>query len=994
MLEVDQSYLREKMNPSTKNNRNVGRYANAYQAFMPQSESTFAAQKEKYEKLAGVSASGNVNLKDATYMNPMKQEEEKTVAEQLESEQAGSAESRANEAAVLVNTTSEEDYRKVEEAGFSVTGSDSRTIITVTDKIKAVLAEAGVDVSAYGDTLSREQLEEITKSPEVVDQIVRTLEANDLPATEANVQESATALEQVAGMSGLSEDAIVYLLKNALEPTIRNVYTAEHSGSAGLNEPEYSIPQTDLDAMDAQIARIIEKAGLEVTDSTMEQSKWLISHQIPLTAENLVYLGQLHDLSGKLEEGTLDWNEVIDSMAKAITSGKRPDNGLLITARRKLEETRLVMTTEASRAMLKRGVEIDTKPLEALVEDLKEQEKQYYRSLLTSEGVDATDENVDTFSETIEVFEEMKSQPAYVLGQVSRETSVEEIHDSGEVLQRELDRANERYETLMTAPRKDMGDDIHKAFRNVDDILTDMNLDTTDANRRAVRILAYNETPITQENISYVKAMDEEMQRAFKNMTPAVTLEMIRRGENPLDMTVEELNHAAEQIKQQTGNEEQERFSKYLWKLEQNREISEEERSSYIGIYRLIAQVEKTDGAALGSLLNQGSDVTMRNLLTAMRSARKKTMDYKVDDDFEGMKSKTTGPRIDDQIEAGFQQNCLKDVLDTVSPDKLAQLGPKAWENMTPEELAAALKEAQTTEQEQQAEKTYIREQLDACRQVLESSRDVYSYLERYDIGNSVANIMAVSDMLRKPNQMMERLWKKGTLSKDSREMIKELKEQVLEEFGEALKNPEELADAQETLADVAEHVMDTMLVEDPSIKTLDVRELRQMTSQFKLCAKKAQEESYMVPIRTGDSVTGVSLKIVRGKEKKGMVDILFQSDRMGSVAASFQAKEKGISGMIAAGDEETRKLLADHLGLLASAMQDTAEGPEAVDINVAFVPDLSLERSEMAGLQREAKMRDAGELAEDGTERNPVQTARLYHIAESFIQSVQELLN
>lgn len=97
---------------------------------------------------------------------------------------------------------------------------------------------------------------------------------------------------------------------------------------------------------------------------------------------------------------------------------------------------------------------------------------------------------------------------------------------------------------------------------------------------------------------------------------------------------------------------------------------------------------------------------------------------------------------------------------------------------------------------------------------------------------------------------------------------------------------------------------------------------------------------------------------------------------------------------MIAAGDEETRKLLADHLGLLASAMQDTAEGPEAVDINVAFVPDLSLERSEMAGLQREAKMRDAGELAEDGTERNPVQTARLYHIAESFIQSVQELLN
>ena len=52
-------------------------------------------------------------------------------------------------------------------------------------------------------------------------------------------------------------------------------------------------------------------------------------------------------------------------------------------------------------------------------------------------------------------------------------------------------------------------------------------------------------------------------------------------------------------------------------------EISEEERSSYIGIYRLIAQVEKGDGAALGFLMNQGSDVTMRNLLRAVTFQKK-----------------------------------------------------------------------------------------------------------------------------------------------------------------------------------------------------------------------------------------------------------------------------------------------------------------------------------------------------------------------------------
>ena len=42
---------------------------------------------------------------------------------------------------------------------------------------------------------------------------------------------------------------------------------------------------------------------------------------------------------------------------------------------------------------------------------------------------------------------------------------------------------------LMTAPRTDLGDSIQKAFRNVDDILNDLDMELTDDNRRAVRFL-------------------------------------------------------------------------------------------------------------------------------------------------------------------------------------------------------------------------------------------------------------------------------------------------------------------------------------------------------------------------------------------------------------------------------------------------------------------------------------------------------------------------
>lgn len=140
----------------------------------------------------------------------------------------------------------------------------------------------------------------------------------------------------------------------------------------------------------------------------------------------------------------------------------------------------------------------------------------------------------------------------------------------------------------------------------MDDILNDLGMELTDENRRAVRILGYNSIDITRDSVLTMKAADEEVQRVFKNMTPAVVTQMIKRGINPLEMDFTSLNQEAESIKsEELGGEDNRKFSEYLWKMEQNHEISEEERSSYIGIYRLIRQVENTDGAAIGALIQQ-----------------------------------------------------------------------------------------------------------------------------------------------------------------------------------------------------------------------------------------------------------------------------------------------------------------------------------------------------------------------------------------------------
>ena len=490
------------------------------------------------------------------------------------------------------------------------------------------------------------------------------------------------------------------------------------------------------------------------------------------------------------------------------------------------------------------------------------------------------------------------------------------------------------------------------------------------------------------------------MPRAFSNITPAATLEMIRQVSNPLEMRLSELNTKAEDIKEDMGYDDTERFSKFLWKLEHKNGITQEERESFIGIYRLISQVEQTDGAVIGALVQQDTELSMKNLLTAVRSRKKGNMEYGIDDDFGGVDGKRTGTAIDEQIHAAYQADCLKDVKENLNPSTLMSEKLSNWEDMTPEQMKEAMQQATEDVQQEDAvlEQQYAKEEITQFDEVLQASDEVYQLLDRIDMPNTVLNVMAASRMMRNPNQMFRKLFKQLDDSDDI--TITDLKEQVLEQFSEAVKTPEAMADAQENLADIAENVMKTMIIDRKDVSSIDLRELRILNQQFTLCAKRTEEESYMIPMQTGDSVTGVSLKIVRGTEEKGLVDILFRGELMGKVAASFQATENGVSGMIATDNQETRQLLSDHLGLLASMINE--EGNEPMDVSVAYVEKLDLDHYERNTIQSYTKDSAASTkssqtdsiVATDSTSSTnaAVQTRRLYHIAEKYLAAIREL--
>ena len=436
-MQVEQKNLWDNVTRSLSDDATARGIA-AYQANVAEYHKSTVVQQEHFEKTVGVSANGMIDM--ATYEKPGAN---RTVAQEVDQHKDMKADDRKNEIAVLANTTSAADYKAMEENGFSINETDSHTIITVTDKIKAVLAKAGVDISIYGDRLTEEQLQDITGDPAVAQQIMRTLEGNDLPTTAANIQDSMDALSQAVSLDGISDKMLSYLLKNDLQPSISNLYMAQYSGAAnsetGVGTSEIS--DGDFADMEGQISAIIESAGLEVNEETLANSKWLIENQIPLTGEHLQSLSDLLELSQKIENGEIDWNQLLDHMAKAIGEGKRPGDVNMITSQRRMEENRLIMTTEAESTMGKLGVEADIKSMEDTVESLKDQEKQYYRNLMDSMGIPSTDENVEKAVDTISVFDALKGQPAYVIGQIDAGTTIEEIYDNGSQMQQALEKS-------------------------------------------------------------------------------------------------------------------------------------------------------------------------------------------------------------------------------------------------------------------------------------------------------------------------------------------------------------------------------------------------------------------------------------------------------------------------------------------------------------------------------------------------------------------------
>lgn len=618
-----------------------------------------------------------------------------------------------------------------------------------------------------------------------------------------------------------------------------------------------------------------------------------------------------------------------------------------VTALRQLEELRLSMTQQAAVRMLKQDINIDTRDLSQVVANLRSVEAQMTRELFARNGVAATEENITVYTELQRDMQAIGDASVVRLGALFDAEKLANAATDTEAVQMQsnTDRGNalrmisvrglatlvageeageqgtvvpsgelamagsgsqtaggssdtirrpanfaameREYDALGTAPRADMGDSIRKAFANVDAILQDMNLPADAEHVRAVRILGYNSIAITVENLQQVLQYDREVNDLITACQPGAVLSMIRDGINPLDLSVDELNRTLRDRNYQAGVKETEDFATFLRDVERRGEISPEERSGYIGIYRVLKKLERSGDREAGYLFANGSRLTVRNLITAMRSRKAAGMDVSVDDDFgllTGMQ--THGTKMDAQIEAAFLHEAELDAQEDDSENaktiETAQDAVNPWQEIEEDDVLA---ETEQFLQEQNLEESALNTQ--AANMILHG----IDTPESMNIYNLLAQVMknlhfedhTTEDVVDTETGAMAR-----SLAGEDIDLTFE-PDSLLEQLGRG-------DDLSLTYADLQQQLVEQMYTQAQlgGTQTVDFHNLKLVQAGFRILGSMAKRQQYRIPVATEMGTKLVNLTLQSGTDQSGAIDIQLPSARFGRLSATLYMDAQG----------------------------------------------------------------------------------------------------
>lgn len=792
---------------------------------------------------------------------------------------------------------------------------------------------------------------------------------------EQRIQE---ASQMAANLPGISEAAAKYFLDNHLPFSPENIKNC----SSVTELTTYAAGRASFEEMKPQIEAAVTNSGLEAGEENMEAAKWLYEHDVPVTGDNIrAYetLRALEELSPdvlteRIEDAVLDGitpegadltvpsrKEVSERLSHLC---EMDDDALrnvfqteadFITAKRQLEEIRLTMTIDAARTMESKGIHLDVGNLMEIVEELKAMEQAAAQEMLTTAGIPVNEENTQIAVTALQAGRDILQAPVAVFGVTiasAEQDTIVDVAAAGNESRNQL-AAAESYESVGTEVRRDLGDSIQKAFSHVGGLLKEMGLPATAANERAVRILAYNRMPITEENIRAMKEYDDKVTSIAKGLKPEVVTELIRRQENPLEMDLNELDEKISEIRADISSDDIS-FRKYIWKLDHSGAVSPEERKSMIGIYRLLDKVEKSDGAVIGQVIKDGRELSFSSLLSAVRSRKAQGIDQSVDDDFGGLEQVVkNGESISEQIGAAFGNHVAANLQKELSPAVLKKKKDTYMEEPLEVILDECLNEAEALEEDA----GYYEQLASEIREMAaESDTQVIEFLKQLEIPDSMVNIH----------------WMKSYLERGGKPFLKLYSKEESERIADVFDQPEKLQEVFEEFDEMHEEQLADRKKE-PDVRYEDVKDIARMAGGISFYRQMRHFQKYEVPIYTEQGMTACSITVKQGREsEKGTVEISMElpggAVSSGRVQATFKVAGSWVSSFVTSEDEKALRMCEDMFDQLEKDLE---------------MNGFTMERGNFANGRRNS-FHSGNRFDETAT------NDRLYLVAKLFIQNVQ----
>jgi hypothetical protein len=907
----------------------------------------------------------------------------------------------------------------------------SNTAVKIDDKAMKYLISQGVEPTieniykAYysGNTMKQEQSQALSSKAwsELETQVKEVIGAAGYEINEENLTEAKWLLENKLP---LTKETFGY--KKELEE-IKNTTNKDmvldkviEGIRSGVVPKDVSLASEESTSHEQLLSDIKSIQGNTITQAVRQDDELTIRKL--LTIQEGLASGKK---SGELTESELADADVASQAsvesAEAVTLEEANYRYEEVKAQRQLEEIRLKMTLEAAAKLEKQGFSIETQRLEKVVDALRELEDSYYKQLLGEADAELSEISLQTLKETTQSLEQLKYAPNYVLGSTLSERSLQTIPSllsESSKISAELAKAGAAYETLMTMPNAEYGDSIRKAFANMDSLLTEMKIENTEQNQRAVRILGYNQMEITQEQINLVKAYDLEVTTMMQNLQPAVTVRMIKEGINPMDMPINELNSTIDRIKEEQGITSEEKFSTYLRKLEKEKGITQEERKAYIGIYRLLYNVEKSNGAALGAVIKAEREVTLEHLLTALQTGKKGRLDAVIDDEFGTLKSisneketikeqlssfsngagqQTLGQSSEEaalEEQTEYLNRILKLIKEEISPEKLAEAGQNLvktgmqtgtglmpllssdraiWETVKDVPVEKLLEQLRTAEIGQTDEAVAYAGKVQEIRDLCKNSEAGIRFLNDFRVPSTPVNIMMANHILSNDDSPIKRLLKKQNenIVESSRNSIKELNE-----LSDTLIDKSSMNEAYEQLEANTKTALSQAYSEE-KIDSWKLAELKDIGQQMTFLKTLAEKEFYQIPIETDKGITNMNLTILRGVESAGRVSVTIWSEQLGNIKADFTLKDQTLKGFVSCDNRSGLEELHKNANEIEKAAQENGVTLKQMDFG--------LQRKENGTYSyQNPENEEQKDLAGNDTERI------LYRLAKAMVQMVR----